>query len=284
MEAAWLIASGAGLLGLVVGSFINVVIHRLPIMLERDWKHRCRETLGQVDSGESTERFDLVAPRSRCPQCGHMITALENIPLISFLAQKGKCRHCGSAISVQYPLVEALTALVSAIVVLQFGWTPQAAAALVLTWGLVALAGIDFRTQLLPDIITIPGLWLGLGLALVPVFASLESSVIGAMAGYLSLWTVYQLFRLLTGKEGMGFGDFKLLALLGAWLGWQYLPTIVILSSMVGAVCGIAMIVFRGRDRSVPMPFGPFLAAAGWFALIWGEQINAGYLRFAGIS
>jgi len=284
MDTVWLIGLCGGLLGLVVGSFLNVVIYRLPIMLERDWRHRCHETLGQEAQDAAPERFDLAKPRSRCPQCRHVITAMENIPVVSFVLQRGRCRHCGNPISMQYPLVEILTAVLSATVAIHFGWTPQAAAALLLTWGLVALSGIDFRTQLLPDIVTLPGLWLGLSLALFPVFASLQDSVIGAMAGYLSLWFVYQAFRLLTGKEGMGFGDFKLLALLGAWLGWQYLPTVVILSSVVGALFGISMIVFRGRDRSVPMPFGPFLAAAGWITMIWGEQMTAAYLRFSGIS
>ncbi len=274
---------GAGLLGLIVGSFLNVVIHRLPIMLERQWVRQCRETLGESQPTDS-ERFDLVLPRSRCPQCGHVITALENLPVLSYVVQRGRCRGCGNAIPLQYPLVEAGTALVSVIVAYQLGFSVATAAALVLSWALIALSGIDFRKQLLPDAITLPMLWLGMSLALVPVFADLQSSVIGAMAGYLALWSIYHLFRLVTGKEGMGYGDFKLLAVLGAWLGWQYLPTIIIMSSLVGAVFGIALILTGLKERNVPMPFGPFLAAAGWITLLWGEEINSAYLQFAGLS
>jgi len=269
-------------LGLVVGSFLNVVIHRLPIMLERHWQAQCRELAGE--SPLPSERFDLVAPPSRCPACGHRIGALENIPLLSYLIQRGRCRHCAAPISAQYPLVELLTGLLSAVVVLQLGPTPEAAAGLLLTWALIALAVIDLHHQLLPDAITLPFLWGGIALALAAVTTDLQSSVIGAMAGYLALWLVYQGFRLLTGREGMGYGDFKLLAMLGAWLGWQYLPAIVVVSSVVGAVVGLALMALRGRARGTPIPFGPFLAAAGWITLLWGQEINRGYLSLSGLG
>ena len=277
-------------LGLAVGSFLNVVIHRLPQMMERDWRRHCAEMLN--DSGaEATgrdrvaaERFDLVIPRSRCPGCGHQIAALENIPVVSYIALRGRCSACGARISLRYPAVELLTAALSLVVVWHFGVSPQAAGALLLTWALVALSFIDFDTQLLPDSITMPFLWLGIVFNLGGVYTSLESSVIGAIAGYGLLWLVYHAFRLLTGKEGMGFGDFKLLGLLGAWLGWQLLPVIVLLSSLVGAVVGVSMIALRGHDRNVPIPFGPYLAIAGWVAMIWGHAIMRAYLDSSGLS
>lgn len=269
-----------GLLGLIVGSFLNVVIYRLPLMMERAWRLQCAELMGQTAPEEPT--FNLVTPRSRCPQCGQLITALQNIPLLSYALQRGRCAHCDATISVQYPLVEALTGILTAVVAWRFGFGWQAGAAIVLTWALIALSVIDFKTQLLPDSITLPFLWFGIALALGGMFTDLNSSVIGAMAGYLSLWSVYHLFRLLTGKEGMGYGDFKLLALLGAWQGWQYLPAIIILSSVVGAVLGSALILLRGRDRNLPMPFGPFLAIAGWITLLWGDALNALYLDWMG--
>lgn len=266
------------ILGLLVGSFLNVVIYRLPKMMEKDWHFQCRELLEIDHPDKDEEKFNLVVPRSRCPHCGHLIGALENIPVISYLLQGGKCRHCGGAISMRYPFVELLTALLSASVAAKFGFSWETLLALLLTWSLIALTFIDFDHQLLPDDITLPMLWLGLMLALFSLFTDLQSSVIGAMAGYLSLWSVYQLFKLLTGKEGMGFGDFKLLAMLGAWLGWQYVPTIILLSSVVGAVIGISLIAFRGRDKNIPIPFGPYLAIAGWIALMWGSDINQAYL------
>jgi len=272
----------AVLLGLMVGSFLNVVIHRLPLMMEREWREQCTELLGQPIADKDQPALSLWRPRSRCPQCGHLISAAENIPLLSYALQRGRCAHCQTAISVQYPLVEAASGLLAGIVAWKLGFGWPAAAALIFTWTLLAASIIDFRHQLLPDDLTLPLLWLGLGIALFGVFADLPSAVIGAMAGYLALWTVYQLFRLLTGKEGMGFGDFKLLAALGAWTGWQYLVTIIILSSLVGALFGLALILFRQRDRQIPMPFGPFLAAAGWIALLWGGQINTAYLRWLG--
>ncbi len=272
----------AALLGLIVGSFLNVVIHRLPLMMEREWRTQCAELLGQPASGSDQPVLNLWRPRSRCPQCGHLISAVENIPLLSYALQRGRCAHCRTAISLQYPLVEAASGLLAGIVAWKFGFGWPAAAALIFTWMLLAASVIDFRHQLLPDDLTLPLLWLGLGVALFGLFADLPSAVIGAMAGYLALWSVYQAFRLLTGKEGMGFGDFKLLAALGAWTGWQYLITIVILSSLVGAVFGLTLILFRRRDRQIPMPFGPFLAAAGWIVLLWGELINQAYLRWLG--
>jgi leader peptidase (prepilin peptidase)/N-methyltransferase len=262
------------LLGLAVGSFLNVVIHRLPIMLEREWQAQCAELNGD-DSVTPTPmaRYDLWQPRSQCPHCGHAITALENIPLLSYLVLRGRCRGCGNRISARYPVVEALGGLTAAVAAWHFGFDPQALGAALLGWSLIALSLIDFDKQLLPDIITLPFLWVGLALNLGHVFTDLHSAVIGAMAGYLSLWSVFWLFKLATGKEGMGYGDFKLLALLGAWMGWQQLPVIILLSSVVGAATGIGLIVLRGRDRSIPIPFGPYLACAGWIALMWGDVI-----------
>ena len=271
----------AGLFGLMIGSFLNVVIHRVPLMMEREWRSQCAELLEQTP--EPTPTFNLWTPRSRCPVCEHMIGPKENIPILSYVLQKGRCSHCQTPISLQYPLVEALSAILSVIVAWRFGFGWPAAAALLLTWALLALSVIDFREQLLPDSITLPFLWLGLILALFTVFTDLRSSVIGAMAGYLSLWSVYHLFRLLTGKEGMGYGDFKLLALLGAWQGWQYLIAIVIVASVVGAVIGLFLILARGRDRNIPIPFGPFLAAAGWITLLWGDLINHLYMDWVGL-
>ena len=273
----------AVLLGLVVGSFLNVVIYRLPLMMEREWRAQCAELLDQPAPEGERPALTLWGPRSQCPHCGHLIRAVENIPLLSYVRQRGRCAHCGAAIGLQYPLVEALSGLAAGIVAWQFGFGWPAAAALVFTWLLLAASAIDFRHQLLPDDLILPLLWLGLFAALFGLFADLPSAVIGAMAGYLALWSVYQVFRLLTGKEGMGHGDFKLLAALGAWTGWQYLVTIVLLSSLVGAVFGLALILFRGRDQQIPMPFGPFLAAAGWIALLWGEAINRAYLNWLGL-
>ncbi len=271
----------AALIGLLVGSFLNVVIHRLPLMMEREWRDQCAVLLEQTPEPSST--FNLWTPRSRCPSCEHLITSQENIPILSYLLQRGRCAHCRTSISLQYPFVEALSAVLSAIVAWHFGFGWPAAAALLLTWALIALSGIDFEKQLLPDSITLPLLWLGLLLALFPVFTDLRSSVIGAMAGYLSLWSVYHLFRLLTGKEGMGYGDFKLLALFGAWQGWQTLIAIIIVSSVVGAAVGLLLIITQGRDRNIPMPFGPFLAAAGWITLLWGDSINHFYMNLTGL-
>lgn len=270
------------LLGLVVGSFLNVVVYRLPLMMEREWRMQCAEWLGQPDTSSDSPTLSLWGPRSHCPHCGHLIQAVENIPLLSYVWQRGRCAHCSAAIGIQYPAVEASSGLLAGIVAWHFGFGWPAAAALLFTWILLAASVIDLRHQLLPDDLTLPLLWLGLVAALFGLFTDLSSAVIGAMVGYLSLWTIYQVFRLLTGKEGMGHGDFKLLAALGAWTGWQHLIAIVLLSSLVGALVGLALILLRGRDRQTPMPFGPFLAAAGWIVLLWGESINHAYLHGLG--
>ncbi len=271
-----------GLFGLLIGSFLNVVILRLPAMMERDWRRQCAEYAGTAAAADEGERFDLVTPRSRCPQCGHQIRATENIPIVSWLLLRGRCSSCGTRISARYPAVEAATAVLSMIVAWHFGPSWEALAALPLTWALVALSVIDFDHQLLPDSITLPLLWLGLLLNLGGLYTDIASAVIGATAGYLSLWSVYWGFKLLTGKEGMGYGDFKLLAMLGAWMGWQLLLPIILISTVIGATVGIALIVLRGRDRNIPIPFGPYLAAAGWVTLLWGGGIVERYLDFVG--
>ena len=278
---------GALLLGLVVGSFLNVLILRLPRRMQAELTAACAEQRGEQSEPLPSRRFGLdylIDPPSTCPHCGHRIRAWENIPVLSYLFLRGRCSACASTIGLRYPLVEAATGLLSLLVVLHFGPTPQAGAALVLTWGLVALTVIDLDHQLLPDEITLPLVWLGLLLNLDGLFTDLQSAVIGAAAGYLVLWLVFQVFRLLTGREGMGYGDFKLLAVFGAFLGWQMLPLVILLSSLVGALVGIGMVVLRGRDRQVPIPFGPYLAAAGFIALLWGDPITRAYLQFAGLG
>lgn len=270
------------LLGLTVGSFLNVVIYRLPVMMQREWEAQCAELSGQMPEQQGT--FNLSTPRSRCPHCQHAITAIENIPVISYLFLGGKCRACGSPISIRYPVIEAVTGVMSAVVAWHFGFSWACLAALMLTWSLIALTFIDLDHQLLPDKITLPLVWLGIFFNLFGLFTDLASSVIGAIAGYLVLWSIYHLFRLLTGKEGMGYGDFKLLAALGAWLGWQFLPMIILISSLVGAVVGMTLVLLKNHQRDIPIPFGPYLAAAGWIALIWGESINRVYLKLAGLS
>lgn len=271
------------ILGLLVGSFLNVVIHRLPIMLDRRWREQC-DALTAATTGVAPDRYDLVVPRSRCPHCGHRITALENIPVASWLWLGGKCRACAKPISARYPLVEIATALLSAAVAWRFGFTPAMVGALLLTWSLIALSVIDYDHQLLPDDITLPLLWGGLVLNLFGLYTTISAAVVGAIAGYVSLWLVYQLFKLITGREGMGYGDFKLFAAFGAWLGWHALPLIILFSSFLGAIVGIGIIVFRGRDRSLPIPFGPFLCLAGWVALMWGDSITRAYLQLARFS
>jgi leader peptidase (prepilin peptidase) / N-methyltransferase len=285
-----LIAISAALLGLCVGSFLNVVIYRLPIMLDRQWRRQAEETLNPEAVPPAIEPFDLVRPPSACPSCRLPIRPWHNIPVVGWLLLGGKCADCRQPIPVRYPLVEALTGLITLVVVAHFGLTVECAAALGLSWSLIALAGIDLDHQILPDIITLPLTWIGLLVAVVGEvrggFTTLSdpvSGIIGAIAGYLSLWSVYQLFRLVTGKEGMGYGDFKLLAALGAWLGWQMLPAVVLLSACVGAVLGILMIVVRGRDRQLPIPFGPYLAGAGFVALLWGQSLVDSYRRLSGI-
>ncbi len=274
----------AGLLGLVVGSFLNVVIFRLPKMMERDWRDQCAEILDHGTPTDKRPAYNLVVPRSRCPSCGHQVAALENVPVLSFVMLKGRCAECGWRIPWRYPGVELLSAVLSVLVVWRFGLGAESAGALLLTWALLALSFIDFDTQFLPDSITLPFLWLGLAFNLNGTFASIEASVLGAIAGYLVLWSVYHLFRLVTGKEGMGYGDFKLLAMLGAWLGWSALPLIILLSSLVGAVIGVTMIALRGHDKNIPIPFGPYLAIAGWIALMWGNAIVDAYLGVSGLS
>ena len=251
-------------------------------MLEREWRAQCHELLDSTPPPEE-ELFDLARPASRCPHCGHLIRAWENIPVVSYLLLRGRCSDCGKGISLRYPVIEGVTGLLSLIVAWHFGPGWQLLAALTLTWALIALTMIDYDQQLLPDNIVLPLLWLGLLASLWGLFVTPEEAIIGAAAGYLSLWSIFQLFRLITGKEGMGYGDFKLFALFGAWLGWQSLFQIILLSSLVGALVGVAMILFLGRDRSLPIPFGPYLAAAGWISLMWGESINGLYLNWAGL-
>jgi len=269
----------AAVIGLLVGSFLNVVILRVPNMLLYRWRQDCRELIGQKEDDKTPTPPGLVLTRSHCPHCNHPISALENIPLLSFLWLRGKCSACHKPISVRYPLVELLTAVLTAVVAWHFGPGLAGYSAIALTWVLIALSFIDIDHQLLPDVMVLPVLWAGLILNLNGTFASLPNSVIGAVAGYLSLWVVFHLFKLVTGKEGMGYGDFKLLALFGAWLGWQSLLLIVLLSSVVGALIGLALILFQGRDRAQPLPFGPYLAVAGWIALLWGDVIVTRYLQ-----
>ncbi|MET0657663.1 MAG: A24 family peptidase, partial [Steroidobacteraceae bacterium] len=273
------------------GSFLNVVIHRLPIMLDREWRAQAKDILANPEQQRATaqERYNLIVPRSACPHCGTMITVAQNIPVISYLVLGGKCAKCKARISPRYPIVELVTGILSALVAWRFGFHWYTAAALLLTWTLIALTFIDFDTQLLPDNITLPLVWIGLLLSLAhtpgdqfPIDP--RSSIIGGVAGYMSLWSVYWLFKLVTGKEGMGYGDFKLFAAFGTWLGWQMLPLIILLSAFTGAIVGITLIVARGRDRNIPIPFGPYLAAAGWIALMWGDQLVSSYLRLSGMS
>lgn len=265
------------LLGLMVGSFLNVVIHRLPKMMEAGWKQQCAELHGEPL--EPSAPYNLVFPRSACPQCGHAISALENIPLISYLLLRGKCKGCGASISLRYPVIEAVTGILSGYAAWHFGFGMAAAGALLLVWALLALTAIDFDTQLLPDDITLPLLWTGLIFNLAGTYTDISNAVLGAVSGYLVLWCVYWLFKLLTGKEGMGYGDFKLLAALGAWMGWQVLPLVILLSSLVGAVVGIALILAFKHGRNVPIPFGPYLAGGGMIALFWGKSLTQGYLH-----
>lgn len=271
---------------LLIGSFLNVVIYRLPIMMEHEWRRQADELINTPSEQELPEgRFDLVVPRSRCPSCGTLITALQNVPVISYLFLKGRCAKCKTSISVRYPLVELLTALLAATAAWYFGPGWEALMAIALTLALVPIAMIDADTQLIPDSIVLPLMWLGLAMSLFhpmpgsnTLFISPTDAIIGAMAGYLALWSIFWLFKLSTGKDGMGYGDFKLLAALGAWLGWQQLPIIIMMSAVVGAVINISMIVAKGRDRSIPIPFGPYLAAAGWITMLWGETIKNAYI------
>jgi leader peptidase (prepilin peptidase)/N-methyltransferase len=271
-----LVACVGALFGLLIGSFLNVVIHRLPLMMERGWKIECADAAGTPPP--IFEPLSLVSPRSRCPHCQRKVAALENIPLLSYLLLRGCCKGCGKPISLRYPLVEAATGLLFGYAAWRYGLSLAAVGAMLFCAAMVALTGIDFDTQLLPDDITLPLLWAGLLVNLYGTFVSLSNAVIGAAVGYLTLWSVYWLFKLATGKEGMGYGDFKLLAAIGAWLGWQLLPLVILLSSVVGAVVGIALIVLARQGRNVPIPFGPYLAAAGVIALFWGTKLNKTYL------
>ncbi len=283
-----LFAVVAGLVGLVIGSFLNVVIHRLPLMLEREWRAQCAELAGTPATTEA--HFNLVVPRSRCPACQAQIRARNNIPLLSWLWLRGRCASCQARISARYPVVEALTGALSAAVAWHFGWGPQALMALLITWYLIAMSGIDLDHQLLPDSLTLPLIWLGLLASLWhvpgghwPLPVTPTEAIIGAVAGYLFLWGVFHAFKLLTGKEGMGYGDFKLFAAAGAWLGWQLLPLILLLSAAVGAVVGLTLIVLKRHSRERPLPFGPFIAGATWIAMLWGPQIVERYLGLAGL-
>ena len=275
------------LLGLSIGSFLNVVILRLPRKMHAEFESACAEAAGKELDAPSNRWFGLdflIAPHSQCPACGHAIRAWENIPILSWLLLRGRCSACGTTIGIRYPVVELLTALLTVAVVYRFGVSWDTLALCVLVWGLVVLAVIDIDEQLLPDQITLPLLWLGLIGNLDGQPAALSDAVLGATVGYLSLWTIFQLFRALTGKEGMGYGDFKLFALFGAWMGWQMLPQIILLSSLSGAVIGIALTVLRGRDHQIPIPFGPYLILGGLVALFWGEHLNRAYLQFAGLN
>lgn len=283
-----LFTSLALVFGLLVGSFLNVVIFRLPIMLKKEWRDDCCHYLEEnykaiiqlEKNNEPEEPFNLIKPDSTCPSCGHKIRAWENIPLISYLFLRAKCSNCKTPISFRYPFIEILSAALAATCAWHFGFNLAGVSAIVLSWALITLAWIDYDTQYLPDQITLPFLWLGLLLNLDNTFTDINSAIIGAVAGYLSLWTVYQGFKLLTKKEGMGFGDFKLLALLGAWMGWQFLPLIIILSSLVGSIIGVTLILLKQHQRDKPIPFGPYLAIAGWIALVWGNEINQSYLNW----
>ncbi len=274
-----------GILGLLVGSFLNVVIYRVPVMMdreERDWYRTYitrNETPEPMPEQTDEEPFNLIQPGSSCPACGAPVKPHQNIPILSYLFLRGRCASCSVSIPLRYPVIEGLTCLLSILVATRFGYSAACAGALIFTWALIALTVIDLDRQWLPDRITLPLLWIGLGFSLVtgadgnPVFTDPRSSIIGAMAGYLSLWSVYKGFKLVTGKEGMGYGDFKLLAALGAWLGWQLLPIIILLSAGVGLISAVGMIVFRGHDRQIPIPFGPYLAIAGFIALLWGPEL-----------
>ena len=270
--------------GLSIGSFLNVVVHRLPIMLKQEWQSEAKLLLDvQVPGKQESKRYNLVTPRSACPACDQPISAIHNIPLISYLLLKGRCASCQARIALRYPLLELVTGVATVTVISVLGPTMQGMLACLLTYSLIALSQIDFETKLLPDDITLPILWLGLIANIYDTFTDLQSAVIGAVLGYLALWTVYQGFRVITGKEGMGFGDFKLLALLGAWLGWQALTFIILMSSIIGALVGITLILL-GRDRNDAIPFGPYLAGAGWISLLWGDILLSRYLQVLNVS
>ncbi|WP_442112216.1 prepilin peptidase [Pseudomonas sp. NUPR-001] len=274
--------SVALLLGLIVGSFLNVLVHRLPLMLQRQWQAEAREVL-DLPEVQAAERYDLFLPASHCPHCGHRIRAWENIPLLSYVLLRGRCSSCRSAISPRYPLVELGCAVLTVFVAWRLGASAAALALMLLSWGLLAMSLIDIEHRLLPDALVFPLLWLGLIVNAFELFVPLEDALWGAVAGYLSLWSVFWLFKFITGKEGMGYGDFKLLALIGAWGGWQILPQTLLMSSLLGALIGLILLRAKGLKTSTPIPFGPYLAIAGWIALLWGGQITASYLKFSGL-
>ena len=279
-----LLIAGCLVLGLIVGSFLNVVVYRLPKIMERTWRTECRVILGLEEEQAAADKpFNLAFPPSHCPQCLAAVKPWQNIPVLSYLLLKGRCANCGVAISARYPAIELCAGLLAALAAWQLGFSPQLAAALIFLWMLLTLTLIDVDHQLLPDQLTLPLLWLGLLINTRGLFAPLQDAVIGAAAGYLALWCVFHVFRLLTGKEGMGYGDFKLLAALGAWMGWQMLPTIILLSSLVGAVAGSLLLLIQRKGRGTPIPFGPYLAGAGIIALFWGETLVNNYLQFAGL-
>lgn len=280
----WLAAAIGCVFGLVVGSFLNVVIHRLPRMLQREWRDECAELLDIVDAEADEPALTLARPRSRCPSCQTPIKPWHNIPVLGYMVLRGRCAACGSPIGLRYPAVELVSGIATALVAARFGLTTEGLAAALMTWTLIALSGIDLDHKLLPDRITLPLIWSGLLLSLLGYFTVPTDAIIGAAAGYGVLWGVFQLFRLATGKEGMGFGDFKLLAAFGAWLGWQLLPQIVLVASVTGALIGGAMLLFSRHRRSEPIPFGPFIAAAGWIAMMWGEHLNRLYLEAVGLG
>ena len=284
----WFYLTTVGLVSLCVGSFLNVVIYRLPLMMQREWQSECRLLLedelntNQAKPKNTSEPFNLVKPNSTCPKCKTAIKPWQNIPIISWLILKGKCASCSNPISIRYPAIEAITALLSLVIAYTFGATEQALLYIVITWALVALTFIDIDHMLLPDQLTLPLVWLALIAAVAGITITPSDAIMGAAFGYLSLWSVFWLFKLLTGKEGMGYGDFKLLALFGALLGWQSLLTIILLSSVVGAIIGIALLSIQGKDKATPIPFGPYLAIAGWITLLWGNQLQSAYFNLIG--
>lgn len=280
----WLLLACLVSLGLVVGSFLNVVIYRLPLIMESRWRKDCCELLEVEKETQSDKPLSLSTPNSHCPRCKAAIRPWQNIPVLSYLLLGGKCGNCGAAISMRYPLIELATALMTVALAAQYDASLALLGALIFTWSLVALTMIDIDHQLLPDDITLPLMWLGIAFSLAGATVSLQESVLGAMLGYLSLWSVYWLFKLATGKEGMGYGDFKLLAAMGAWLGWQSIPLLILLSSLVGAICGVALMIATRRGKDIPIPFGPYLAMAGWITLMWGDRIMAQYLGATGLS
>lgn len=281
-----LLYASIAVFGLVVGSFLNVVIVRLPVILERSWKRQCRELL-EVENGSTDTApavFNLVHPGSHCPQCKAPVRAIHNIPVLSYLWLRGQCAHCGAHISLRYPVVETLAAILALTALGKYGLTWQLAGALALCWGFLAASAIDIEHHLLPDNIILPLTWIGLAANSLGLYTDVYSALYGALLGYVSLWLVFQLFRLLTGKEGMGYGDFKLFACIGAWLGWQALPLVILVAALSGTLVGVTMILLKRQDRSQPIPFGPFLCAAGFVAMIWGPQITDAYLQLAGIG